>query len=295
MATDTRNIVFSNATDTTFRTWVIAWKAALSAIGLTQTADTGQIDTATVLTPSAVSQNRGVAVYTPNDGLTDYYLIFGFGSGATGALQPQIYLTIAWATDGASNAIGTQVSTQISDYLSTAASAVTTNIFSCKTGSAIAFSINENGDGAATVNRSFISIDRDRDQSTGSAQTTGVSYWGGGTSGIRTAGTNVVTVHQRIPVTGGVGAVVINNLPCIFPRTTGTWGRGSNVGVGAVIPWDSGMWPQTISLLVGSQTDFAIATTGNTVSLYGTSHSFRTTGSSGGGQNTGSRVLIPWE
>lgn len=293
MATDTRSIAFSNATDAAFRSWVIAFKAALSAIGLTNTSDSGQIDTSTVLTPSAVSQIRGVAVYTPNDGTTDYYLIFGFGSGAVGAAQPQIYLTICWATDGASNPVGSQQSLQISDYLSTAASAVTTNLFSCKTGSAIAFSINENGDGAATVNRSFIAIDRDRDQSTGNALTTGVSYWASGTVGIRLAGVNNVSAFQRIPATGGVSATIINNLPTISPWS-GTWSRGGNVGIATIIPWDGGMYPQTIACHGVSAADFVIADNAVSVTVYGTAHNYRVTGAAMGGQS-GGRVIIPWE
>lgn len=294
MATDTRNIAFLNTTDTTFRTWVIAFKNALTAIGLVQTADTGQIDTATVLTPSAASQNRGNAVYTPNDGLSNYILVFGFGSGTSGALSPQIYLTICWATDGATNPIGTQQSSQLRIYPNNTNGGSTFDLLSCKSGSAISFSINESGAGT-NANRAFLTVDRDRDQSTGNPQTTGVIFWCGGTIGVIAAGVNSITNTQRIPVDGGVGPLIVNNLPCIFPRTTGSWGRGSNIGIGAIIPWDGGMLPQTISCCAGGTFDFAIGTAVISVSMYGSAVNYRATGTNAGAQNTGSRALVIWQ
>lgn len=293
MATDTRNIVFSNATDAAFRTWVTAVKAALSAIGLSNTADTGQIDTATVLTPSAANQNRGSAVYTPNDGSTDYYMVFGFGSSSAGALSPQIYLDIGWATDGASNLIGSQRSSQQRYYTNNANSGATFDLFSCKTGSAIAMSINESGAGT-TPNRSWFAIDRDRNQSTGGVLTTGVNLWSCGSVGTIGAGTNSISNQQRIPFTGGVGPLIINNLSAIFPRFSGTWGRGGNLGAAAIIPWDGGMFPQTIACHGVSTTDFVISDNAVSLSVYGSSHNYRVTGASIGGQN-GGRGIIPWE
>ena len=288
------NIAFSNASDAAFRTWVAAVKSALSAIGLTQTADTGQIDTATVLTPSAASQNRGSAVYTPNDGSTDYYLVFGFGSSSAGALSPQIYLTIGWATDGASNLVGAQQSVQFRFYTNNANSGSTFDLYSCKSGSAIAMSINEAAAGS-TPNRSWWAVDRDRNQSTGAALTTGVTVWNAGTVGVIGNAVNSITNTQRVPAAAGTGPLIVNNLPSIFPRTAASWGRGGTVGVGAIIPWDGGMYPQTIACHGVSATDFVIGDNAIAVSVYGTSYNYRATGASTGGQNTGSRGIIIWQ
>lgn len=294
MATDTRSIAFLNTSDANFRTWVAAVKSALTAIGLTQTSDTGQIDTTTVLAPTAANQNRGSAVYTPNDSLTNYYLIFGFGSRGSGALQPAIYLTLCWATDGASTPIGSQQSSQLSFYTNNANSGATFNFHSCKSGSAIGFSVNEDGIGTSP-NRLFLAIDRDRDQSTGAALTTGVSFWSTATVGVLLAGTGAISWHQRCPSTGGVGNATIHNLPCIFPRISGTWGRGGNVGAGAIIPWDGGMYPQTIACHAVSSTDFVASDTAVSITVYGTAHNYRVTSVSTGSQNTGTRAVIPWE
>ena len=93
----------SNSTDALFRDWGSKISTALSAIGLVRTADTGQIDWATVLTPSATNQSRGYEIYRFNDALQGTYPIFvkvEYGS-ATNILWPCTWWTVGSATDGA--------------------------------------------------------------------------------------------------------------------------------------------------------------------------------------------------
>lgn len=111
MATDTRQITFLQTTDAEFRTWVAAVIAQLTAIGLTQTADTGQIDTATVTKAGATNTSQGYAIFRFNDTMQatrPVFLKFEFGSGANVA-HPSIWLTVASATDGAGTVSGTTI------------------------------------------------------------------------------------------------------------------------------------------------------------------------------------------
>ena len=109
MATDTRTIVFQQTTDAEFRTWVAAIKAQLIAIGLTQTADTGQVDTATVAKPAAANASQGYVVFRFNDAAHATAPVFfklEFGSGSAAA-TPAMWLTIGSSSDGSGNIGGT--------------------------------------------------------------------------------------------------------------------------------------------------------------------------------------------
>lgn len=110
MATDERQLAMLQTTDAEFRTWVAAMIDQLNDIGLTQTADTGQIDTATVAKPGAISTSMGYAIFRFNDtlqGTVPIYMKIEFGSTSGAATNPGIWVTFASATDGAGNTTGT--------------------------------------------------------------------------------------------------------------------------------------------------------------------------------------------
>lgn len=105
MATDARSIFWVQTTDAEFRAWVAAVIAQLNAIGLVQTADTGQIDTATVTRPGGTNTQAGYAVFRFDDALQSskpVFLRFGFGTGSS-VNNPSLWLTLGTATDGAGN------------------------------------------------------------------------------------------------------------------------------------------------------------------------------------------------
>ena len=109
MATDSRNVVFLQTTDAEFRTWVAAVKASLIATGLTQTSDTGQIDTATVTKPGAINTAQGYVIFRFNDTAHSTVPIFmkvEFGAGSA-VTVPMIWLTTTSSTDGAGTMTGT--------------------------------------------------------------------------------------------------------------------------------------------------------------------------------------------
>jgi hypothetical protein len=124
---------FSNDTDPHFRTWVAAFIAAIIAGGWTQTGDTGQINTATVLAPTLTNTSQGYALFSSNDAggaLHNYIIKLEFGSGATSALRPSVWVTGGWATDGAGNLVSTSfpVSTRTQIAFGAAPSGASNNI-----------------------------------------------------------------------------------------------------------------------------------------------------------------------
>ncbi len=102
--------VSSFSTDAKFRTWGLAISSALTASGLTQTADTGQINWTTVLRPTAAITKAGYEVWRFNDSLQATRPIFlkieyGSNNHASGQ-NPGLWLTVGTATDGAGTVSG---------------------------------------------------------------------------------------------------------------------------------------------------------------------------------------------
>lgn len=97
------NLNPSGSNDANFRAWGSGIAAAVVAVGLVKTTDTGQINWATVLAPSTTNQKRGYEIYRFDDLLQATRPVFirlDFGSGGY-QYNPQIWLTVGTATDGA--------------------------------------------------------------------------------------------------------------------------------------------------------------------------------------------------
>ena len=125
---------FTNSSDANFRAWVASMIAAIVAGGWVQTADTGQINTATVTAPAVVNTSQGYAIFRSNDAggsLVDFYIKVEFGSGAVSALRPSVWITVGWATDGAGNLVSVtfpiSTRTQVPTALNPSGSSVNIN------------------------------------------------------------------------------------------------------------------------------------------------------------------------
>jgi hypothetical protein len=95
--------------DATFRLWGKALSDAMQALGVTKTADTGQIDWTTVAAPSSANQYMGYEIRQFTDGLqaTNPVIIkFEYGSSSTSNQRPGIRITVGHASDGAGNLTG---------------------------------------------------------------------------------------------------------------------------------------------------------------------------------------------
>lgn len=91
------------ANDTTiFRKWVVGVHAALTAVGMVQTADTGQINTATVTAPTTLGSG-GYSIWRFNDALQATAPVFfklDFGVLGSGGI-PRLGLQVGTGSDGA--------------------------------------------------------------------------------------------------------------------------------------------------------------------------------------------------
>jgi hypothetical protein len=108
MSTSTYDTILKHVTDADFRTWGAAWKAALTAIGLTNTTDTGQIDWTTVTIPLATGTYAGYEVWRFNDTLQatkPIFIRFDYGTG-NNIDAPQINCQIGTGSDGSGNLTG---------------------------------------------------------------------------------------------------------------------------------------------------------------------------------------------
>lgn len=104
----TTNLTFGNTDNAEFRAWGLAIHNGIIAGGWANTADTGQIDFATVLAPAAPSTSQGYKMYRSSDagsGQNNYYVKIEFGSYIGAATSPSIWVTIGWETDGAGNLV----------------------------------------------------------------------------------------------------------------------------------------------------------------------------------------------
>lgn len=91
MTTNTTTAVFDHSTDAGFRAWVAEFHTLISGAGLIQTADLGQINTATVVRPAASTMAGYSCWKLP--GPDPLFFKFQFGAGTTtvrGVIQIQV-------------------------------------------------------------------------------------------------------------------------------------------------------------------------------------------------------------
>lgn len=109
MTTSTFTSVISHASTTTFRAWGLELSNALTAIGFIKSADTGQINWATVTRP-AVNVSGGYEIRYLNDslhGTAPIYMKIEYGTNTTGAAYPGMWVTIGTGSNLSGTITGT--------------------------------------------------------------------------------------------------------------------------------------------------------------------------------------------
>lgn len=114
MAIVQSNIVFDQNSDAGFRVWGAAVSAALAAVGLVKTADTGQADWTSSATVRAAgnSQTTPYEIWRFTDALQATRPVFiriGYGSGS-GNFNPMLWITVGSSTNGAGTILGVSTS-----------------------------------------------------------------------------------------------------------------------------------------------------------------------------------------
>lgn len=279
--------------DADFQAWVQGIHNALIAIGLTQTADTGQINPATVTKPTAGSQSKGYEIWRFADTLQSSVPVFfklEYGSGNSNLNQPGMWITVGSGSDGAGNLTGQLTSRDsIAPSGSKTAGTVLPTYVSGDSGSV---SVACNVDTGSNSFGFAFHIMRPRDNS-GAVTNEGVIHmrWNN----------NSNQMHiQFIPATGAVPGDQINVFPAVSPWFFNHGASGSNADACPVLCPLFGAWRYLKFLMTGGA-DFG---TGGTFpcTLFGASHTFLALNGSCGSLNLGGNgnggnpgFAMPWE
>lgn len=102
MATKAWFFSIAHANDANFRAWGLDLSAAFAEVGLVQTADTGQIDWATVTRP-AVNTSAGYEIWRYTDSSIFIKIFYGTGNGAA---TPRLQISVGTGSDGAGTLTG---------------------------------------------------------------------------------------------------------------------------------------------------------------------------------------------
>lgn len=117
MATDSWSTRVRHDSDVLFREWGSEFAAKLAAVGLTQTADTGQINWVTVVR-AAVNTEAGYEIWRFNDtqqATAPVFFRVGYGTGSN-VSAPRIQFTVGTGSSGAGVITGTALTTARSAY-----------------------------------------------------------------------------------------------------------------------------------------------------------------------------------
>lgn len=103
--------VIDQTSDAGFRTWIQEFITAfVTTLTVTQTADTGQINTATVTRPAVINTAAGYVIFRFNDtaqATSPIFMKFEFGTGAIQPTSPNMWLTVGTGSNGTGTITGT--------------------------------------------------------------------------------------------------------------------------------------------------------------------------------------------
>lgn len=103
MTKQTYNSMVTHTDDATFRAWGLQLSNALQACGLVKTADTGQVNWASVTRPGTGIAG-GYEIYRFNDALqatAPVFLKLEYGTAASSATNPTLWITVGVGSNGA--------------------------------------------------------------------------------------------------------------------------------------------------------------------------------------------------
>lgn len=272
MTTSSVTIMADQDTTANFRSGGSAFAGQLSAMGLVQTSDTGQINWTTVNRNTTGDGLAGYEIWKFNDTLQATVPVFirveyRCGSGSTNRWQ--VWISVGFATDGAGNLTGTQKTTSTRCQSSSDATLYgsATCLFSGSTNRIAAAAWP--GVAGSTISMFFL-VERSKDNN-GADTGDGVHIF------LACGGTGVTHVKswQYLPFTGGVPtaepqatAILTNNSSSVF---------GTTIHMGVPIPIAGSMMNPGIGFLVYTTADYARDTTVSQT-IYGASHTYYTLG-----------------
>lgn len=278
------NVAPINSSNALFRAWGSGISTALAAVGLVKTADTGQIDWATVVAAAPANTQQGYEIWRFNDSLqatAPIFLRIAYGSGSATAM-PSLWFTIGKGSDGAGTITGVlQAATQVSAAASSAT--VLPCYVSSGDGSMLAFGGGVAPTGGCTL--WWFTIERSRSVS-GAATATGLSFL---------KSTYCSAYNYALATTWNLGIYAPITIPGNLGDAAGGISAGGNLMLfPAVVADGQGNFWQPRSLLGGHRSDTGISSVVN-VSGWGP---YMALGASGQGADSGgalySAACIAW-
>lgn len=284
MATDVRNLPAFLSGDADFRTWAQGIAAQIAAMGLVKTADTGQINLATVLRPAA-NAFAGYEVYRFADALQATAPVFikvEYGVGGS-VDMPNLAVTVGTATNGAGVLTG-QVGARrvLTPGTSKTAGAVLPSYCS---GSTSRLSLATNLDASNYPFHMSSFVERPKDGA-GANQADSIMALFGCSYG--------TIAHQIIPFVGTIPGV--SSGPSVPPIRSGKSAGGSDVALAPHFIWTGGKLLYA-SLLSYREVDIPELAT-FAVTYLGAARTYLPLGDGTNGEEAGENVLrvaMPWE
>lgn len=285
MATDTRTLPAYLADDTDYRAWGSGISAQLAAVGLVQTANTGQINWATATRPGSLGTSAGYEIWRFNDALQatlPIYIKVDYSVGS--ALNvPRLIITVGTNTNGAGTITG-QAGTTFTSTVTGKTAGVTLPSYCSHT--AGQFALVTNLDSNSINHHILVLVERSHDSSgTPTADAIITAFATGNSTAIK----QVIPPSGTVP--GNTSAVVIWPSPSAGQSTS----AGGNVSLGIGTAHGNGKL-SFARTLVYRHTDIGELTP-ITISFMGSTRTYMPMGDGGtqlGGQSADA-TAIPWE
>jgi hypothetical protein len=300
MTTASWSTVLDQTSDAAFRTWGLELNTKFSAVGMVQTADTGQINWTTVTRAAVINTAAGYEIWKLSSG--NLYFKIEYGTGNTQPTIPSLWLTTGTGSNGSGTLTG-QLSTRIQvGKVATTIGSTSTNYQSYLCATANYFGLSWKIGSATTANmpRAFMAVAQTVD-STGTATSVGFFQFSNGTLAS-------TPTYQSVATTAGVtGASISVNNFMLVPGINGVPansldGAGNNQ---AFLWWFNilGTTPMIPLLHLGGvlATDLIVGNTATMTLVGSTSHTYIDAGSSliqdAGSEIAGANlgVIMVWE
>jgi|SRR6188768_490336 len=254
-------LVSSNTTDAQFRGWATFIRDVfLLSGGWMQTADTGQMNFATVLAPTVANTKQGYAVFRMNDALqatSPVFVRLDFGGGASPS-GPGLWLTVGTGSDGAGNITNKRFDggASVAPTITFNSNLTASNSYGSSAPNRVQFSLFVR---SSSFGQITVSLERSKDVTGADTGEAVLAYWpSGGTS----------LTHQRYIILGsptqppaevGIQFLLSSNNPSSF---------GGDIGVSPPIPMKGYAQPPGTGVVIVKLNDIA-AESAFTVTMYG--------------------------
>lgn len=278
MTTSTFSVVPRQSSDAEFRSWGSAISTALAAVGMTQTADTGQINWTTVTRAGANNTDAGFEIWRFNDAMQSTFPVFmrlGYGR-SNNSDSNRLAISFGSGTNGSGTLTGVWLSSTDIGMISSGSSAL--DCYASGDGSGMFLS---HCPSAATGQvRSMLMVDRPRGISNGTAAAGLFVAWKASTT---TGVLGELIVNPDSTVAYSSAAESPTGLPTASASTIGL----DNDMVGFDYAFSDGVVRGARMAAMGSLTDLALGASDLSMSLMGSSVTMRPLGTGARGVGNG--------